>query len=153
MLEYVSSVVSQCTVVLKTSDNMNLPLFDKRCNGVFYFYSKTNQMHQCLKFISFWNKSTCFGQSFLPSSGVRDCTYSNRHLSNRYCWQCLLLYVESWTPDDGRKDCPKHVECHLIWYIGASTGFYYRNNITMHGPMNVENVMRLFVGLLVDKLV
>jgi hypothetical protein len=23
----------------------------------------------------------------------------------------LLLYVQSWTPDDGRKDRPKHVEC------------------------------------------
>ena len=25
---------------------------------------------------------------------------------------CLLLYVQSWTPDDGRKDRPKNVECH-----------------------------------------
>ena len=25
---------------------------------------------------------------------------------------CLLLYVQSWTPDDGRKDRPKHVECY-----------------------------------------
>jgi len=25
---------------------------------------------------------------------------------------CLLLYVQSSTPDDGRKDRPKHVECH-----------------------------------------
>ena len=24
----------------------------------------------------------------------------------------ILLYVQSWTPDDGRKDRPKHVECH-----------------------------------------
>ena len=24
----------------------------------------------------------------------------------------LLLYVQSWTPDDGRKDRPKHVQCH-----------------------------------------
>jgi len=24
---------------------------------------------------------------------------------------CLLLYVQSWAPDDGRKDRPKHVEC------------------------------------------
>ena len=23
----------------------------------------------------------------------------------------LMLYVESYTPDDGRKDRPKHVEC------------------------------------------
>jgi len=26
--------------------------------------------------------------------------------------KCLLLYVQSCTPDDGRKDHPKHVECH-----------------------------------------
>ena len=26
--------------------------------------------------------------------------------------KCLLLYVQAWTPDDGRKDRPKHVECH-----------------------------------------
>ena len=26
--------------------------------------------------------------------------------------KCLLLYVQSCTPDDGRKDRPKHVECH-----------------------------------------
>jgi len=27
---------------------------------------------------------TCFGRYFRSSSGVQDCTYSNRHLSNRY---------------------------------------------------------------------
>jgi len=47
-----------------------------------------HQMHQCIKFILFWNETTCFGRSFCPSSGVQGCTYSNRHLSNRYC--CLL---------------------------------------------------------------
>jgi hypothetical protein len=26
--------------------------------------------------------------------------------------KCLFLYVHSRTPDDGRKDRPKHVECH-----------------------------------------
>jgi len=26
--------------------------------------------------------------------------------------KCLLLYVQSWTLDDGRKDRPKHVQCH-----------------------------------------
>ena len=41
-----------------------------------YFYSKTNQMHQCIKFILFYNNSTCFGRYFRPSSGVHDCTYS-----------------------------------------------------------------------------
>jgi len=58
-------------------------------------------------FILEW-QSTYFGRSFRPSSGVQDCTYSNRYLFDK----CLLLYVQSWTPDDGRKDLPKHVECY-----------------------------------------
>ena len=63
-------------------------------------------------------------------------------LSNRYCCllaskqqylfgKCLLLYVQFWTPDDGRNDRLKHVECHSkikeICYNGASSWFYYRN--------------------------
>jgi len=40
-----------------------------------YFYSKINQMHQCIKFIYFRMDSTGFGRSFRPSSGVQDCTY------------------------------------------------------------------------------
>ena len=76
--------------------------------------------------------STRFGWSFCPSSGAQDCTYGNRHLSNRYC--CLLASKQT--------DCPKHVEWHSkikrIWHIGASCWFYYRNNITIHGCMNVQ---------------
>jgi len=65
-------------------------------------------------FILEWH-STCFGRSFRLSTGVQDSTYSNRHLSNRYCClsgKYLLLYVQSWSPFDGRKDRPKHVHCH-----------------------------------------
>ena len=46
-------------------------------------------------FILEWH-STCFGRSFRPSSGVKDCTYSNRRMSDRYC--CLLagVYEMEW---------------------------------------------------------
>ena len=54
--------------------------------------------------------STSFGRSFRPSSEVQDCTYSNRHLSNRYC--CLLA---------------SKLASRQIWYIGASSWFYCRN--------------------------
>jgi len=27
-------------------------------------------------------------------------------------WQMPFAVVQSWTPDDGREDRPKHVECH-----------------------------------------
>ena len=41
-----------------------------------YFCSKTNQIHQCLKFILLEEHSTCFGRSFRPSSGFKDCNTS-----------------------------------------------------------------------------
>jgi len=79
-------------------------------------------MNQFIKFILEWHY-TCFDRSFRPSSGIQDCTNSNRHLPNRYCCLlaskqtavfdiCLLLYVQSWTSDDGRKDRLKHVDYH-----------------------------------------
>jgi len=54
----------------------------------------------------------------------------------------LLLYVQSLTPDDRRKDRPKHVECYskinkfkkLVHPVGITTKY-----ITTRGPMNVEH--------------
>jgi len=44
-----------------------------------YYYTKTNQMHQCIKFILFWNDTLHVSDGpFRPSSGVQDCTHSNR---------------------------------------------------------------------------
>jgi hypothetical protein len=40
----------------------------------------------------------------------------------------LTLYVQSWTPDDGRKDRPKHVEWYSVNSENcASSWFCYRN--------------------------
>ena len=89
-----------------------------------YFYSKTNQIHQCLIYILFWNNSTCFGlnTSFPLAS-------SHQYLFDR----CLLLCVQSWNADDGRKDRPKHVECHskikwfdaLVHLVGFTMEIHY----------------------------
>jgi len=85
--------------------------------------------------------STCFGRSFLPSSGVQDCTYSNSHLSNRYC--CLLANKQSevsvwhmpvavctvfnswWWTERPPETCRVSFQ-NKIWYIGASSWSYYR---------------------------
>jgi hypothetical protein len=123
--------------------------------------------------------STCFGLYFRQSSGVQDCAYSNRHMSNislisnntlhvsaglsvhhqefktvhtatgtcqtdtAVCFLasrqhylsdiCLLLYVQSWTPDDGRKHRPKHVQCYsklkkfetLVHLVGFTIEMYF----------------------------
>ena len=92
-------------------------------------------------FILEWH-STCFGRYFRPSSGVQDCTYSNQTdiavclLASRQQYlfdKCLLQYVQSYTPDDGRKDRPKYVECYskvnkfdtLVHLVGFTVGIYY----------------------------
>jgi len=49
--------------------------------------------------------STCFGRSFRRSQGVQDCTYSNGHLSNRYCCltnACCCMYSLELLMMDGK---------------------------------------------------
>jgi hypothetical protein len=95
-------------------------MFIGPCSIAIYFYSKSDQMHQLLKFILFWNNTlhvsdglsvhhrefktvrtaTCI---FQPGNAA--CLLASRQ-------QYLFLYVQSWTPDAGRKDHPKHVECY-----------------------------------------
>jgi hypothetical protein len=53
-----------------------------------------------------WN-STCFGQFLCPSSGVFHCTH------RKLVWQIPLLCVQWKTPDDGQRNCPKHVEFYF----------------------------------------
>ena len=80
-------------------------------------------------------KSTCFGQFLCPSSSVVfHCTHSNdichtglqtacqqdQYETSWSCsqavskpvWHTPLLCVQWKTPDDGQRNCPKHVEFH-----------------------------------------
>jgi hypothetical protein len=70
---------------------------------------------RCTNFFLEWN-STCFGQFLCPSSGVFHCTQSNgiRHTAqavSKPVWHMPLLCVQWKTPDDGLRNCLKHVEC------------------------------------------
>jgi len=83
-----------------------------------------------------WN-STCFGQFLCPSLGVFHCTHSNgichtglltaceqdqdgtavpswscTQAVSKSVWHIPLLVVQWKTPDDGQRNCPKHVEFH-----------------------------------------
>ena len=75
-----------------------------------------------------WN-STCFGQFLCPSAGVFHCTHKQWYMSYRFAdsrirmehpdpavskpvWHIPLLCVQWKTPDDGKRNCPKHVEIH-----------------------------------------
>ena len=90
-----------------------------------YFYSKTNYMHQCIKFILFRNDTphvsddlSVHHQEFKTvhtATGICQTDTAVCLLAGRQQYlfdKCLLQYVQSWTPDDGWKDRPKHVECY-----------------------------------------
>ena len=53
-----------------------------------------------------WN-STCFGEFLCPSSGVFHCTH------RKHVWHMPLLCVQWKPPDDGQRNCSKHVEIHF----------------------------------------
>jgi len=90
-----------------------------------YLVNKTNS---CTEFQFYWYYySTCFGQSFCPSSGVLSRTsalvyfmqmwpFATRSsiwllvANDHNCIKCTKADVRLRTPDDGQKDCPKHVE-------------------------------------------
>ena len=111
----------------------------------------------------FSRNSTCFGQFLCPSSGVFHCTFSTgichaglmtafKQDQNVPSWSCLkaviklawhipVLHVQWKTPDDGQRNCPKHVEFldkNKFGKISASVGFIKKKFVTMHGHMNVK---------------
>jgi len=59
-----------------------------------------------------------FGQFLCPSSGVFHCTQSNvvcpswsfSQADSKPVWHIPLLYIQWKTPNDGQRNCPKHVE-------------------------------------------
>ena len=83
-----------------------------------YSQSTTNKMQRFSNLFISVRRSTCFRRFYRPSSGAQNCTYSIRHLSDRYCYLLLAagssngltLYVRFCVPDDGRKNHLKHVE-------------------------------------------
>jgi len=82
-------------------------------------------MHECIKFIVFWNDTlhvsdglSVHHQEFKTvhtATGICQTDTAVSLLASRQLYLCdirLLQYIQSLIPDDGRKDRPKHVECH-----------------------------------------
>ena len=111
--------------------------------------------------------STCFEQFLCPSSGVFHCTFGtgichtgfmtafkhdqNTCLQIRSClkavikpvWHIPVPNVQWKTPDDGQRNCPKHVEFldnNKFRKISAPVGLGKKNFVTMqYGHMNVKS--------------
>jgi hypothetical protein len=64
-------------------------------------------------------------------------------------WHIPLLSVQWITPDDGQKNCPKHVEFHFqntFEKLVHLVGFIIRNFVTMHGHTNEKKIWSMFTG-------
>ena len=58
-------------------------------------------------------------------------------------WHIPLPCVQWRTPDDGQRNCPKHVEFHSknkFEKLVHLVGFIIKKFITMHGHMNIKNI-------------
>jgi hypothetical protein len=61
---------------------------------------------------------------------------------NKPVWHIPLLCVQWITPDDGQRNCPKHVELHFknkFEKLVHLVGLIIRKFVTMHGHTNVKN--------------
>jgi len=77
--------------------------------------------------------SACFRQFLCPSSGVFHCTHS------RPVWHMPLLCVQWKIPDDGQRNCPKHVEFYsknkfekLVHLVGFIIRIYHATRSPEH---------------------
>jgi len=88
--------------------------------------------------------STCFGQFLCPSSRIFHCTHSNgichttvpswscSQAVSKPVWHIPLLCVQRKTPDNGQRNCPKHVEFYCknkfeksVHLVGFSIRIYH----------------------------
>jgi len=99
-------------------------------------------------------KSTCFGQFLCSSSGVFHCTlytavpsWSCSQTVSKPVWHITLLCVQWKTPDDGHRNCPKHVEfnsknkfeklLHLVGFIMRHVDALSNFQVQLHVPYHI----------------
>jgi len=117
-------------------------------------------------------KFTCFGQFLCPSSGVLHCTHGNGlcrtglltaceqdqdgscpEAVSKPIWHTPLPCVQWRTPDDGQRNCPKHVNFHSknkIDKLMYLVGFIIRKHI--HNYMYTCTFLILYLEFHVTRM-
>ena len=108
--------------------------------NMLFLNNKPTRCNNFLNFILEWN-STYFGQFLCPSSGVIHCTNSGG-----ICHTGLLFTVKNdwWWTQELSKTCRVSFQ-NKIWDIGASSCFYYKKFLTMHGHMSFRYGICIFL--------
>ena len=129
--------------------------------------STTNKMQNFSNALISVRCCTCFRRVFRPSSGAQNCTYSVRHLSDRYCYLLLAwmwwdiptrlapgssngltnafaVFCSWWWTGKRLKHAERLTEINklenrcIFW-------LYSENILGMHGPMNVKSTAMEFI--------
>jgi hypothetical protein len=90
-----------------------------------------------------WYMSYRFVDSFPARSG-----WNCSKAVYKPVWHILLLSVQWITPEDGQRNCPKHVDFHFqnkFEKLVHLVGFIVRKYATVHGQMNVKNTRLLLL--------
>jgi hypothetical protein len=147
---------SQCLYLVGVSGD-SLYLFWRSWDRASWYISVVKPT-RCTIFVFIEYQSTCFGRSLRPSSGVYDCAHSSRYMllasghemqfhlvpaskqaTNLYdVYQ--MLCVQSWTPDDGREDRPKHVDWYSVNSKNCAFRLFYCRNIALSCCLLVRKV-------------
>jgi len=112
---------SSSNFILRKKEHSSCPThFPASHDSPCYSYSKTNQIHQCIIYL-FWNGTLHVSDGL----SVHHQQFKTLHTAVKHILlsaskqtvvsvsdKCLLQYLQSLTPDDGRKDRTKHAECH-----------------------------------------
>ena len=94
-------------------------------NSLSVLYSATNLIFVFPLMLHF-HLSYRFADSLRAESGRTSCSQA----VSKPVWRISLLCVQWQTPDDGQRNCPKHVEFYSknkFEEISASSWFYYKN--------------------------
>jgi len=104
-------------------------------------------MHYFLKFIFGIKTLHVSDSSSAHHQEFFHCTHSNG-ICHTACAHLLSLCVQLKIPDDGQRNCPKHVEFYSknkFWEISASSWFYYKNSNYQSGLFSKKNpIIRIF---------
>jgi len=90
----------------------------------------------CIKCILFWNHTVHVSDGL----SVHHQEFKTVHTATGICQTDTAVYSLELLMMDGTtfRNMYSVIQKKLFWYIGASSWFYYRNSITMHGPMNIK---------------
>jgi len=126
------------TNVVIQQNSRKLLMMDILMSETCWAHKKWNKIASDITLVFYSSSnSTCFGQFLCPSSGVFHCTHSNGichtglltaasriRTKPVLSWSCLqavwhipLLCVQWKTPDDGQRNCLKHVELYSKIYL------------------------------------